>query len=278
MRHNNPPAPGNSRHQSYFYNLRRYHNWIKRNLIDKYAFNIDHLLDLASGKGGDLSKWVDAKIKHVRGYDIHRDSVIEARRRLSEYNNKLHVSFDVIDLSLNVLPKDAYESDVVTSMFAFHYFFKSPDTLDTVLQSIENNLKIGGYFVCCMFDGESVVRKLNGNTHYETQHFKLTRKSDSGTGGFGNTLGVLMKETVLDEEADEYIVDSTDFIQLMKWRGFELVESKMFSELYIEWSRLHRKNNMKHLEKDVSFLNRYYVFKKKSNIASDIACFHSLFQ
>lgn len=271
----------NQRQQSYFYNLRRFHNWIKRKLIDKYTYNVDHLLDLASGKGGDLSKWVDAKIKHVRGYDIHEPSVIEARRRLADYLVNPHaqpetkVTFDVADLSEVVLPRDTIETDVVTSMFAFHYFFKSSDTLDNVLQSIENNLKIGGYFVCCMFDGQSVLNKLKNNT-YDTPYFRLTLRTRTNT-TFGNTLGVLIKETVLDEEADEYIVDANDFIQLMKWRGFDLVESRMFEEMYNEWYQLHHKNSMKHLEKEVSFLNRYYVFKRTSDTTSNITCFHRLF-
>lgn len=273
----------NSRQQSYFYNLRRFHNWIKRDLINTYAHKAQHLLDLASGKGGDISKWIDTKVQHVRGYDIHQDSVMEARRRLlaSNINNRrvtTTMSFDVADLSSFVLKKETYETDVVTSMFAFHYFFRSPETLDNVLQSIENNLKIGGYFVCCMFDGQSILNKLNGTTLYETPHFRLTLKSRRpDVLHFGNTLGVLMKETVLDQEADEYIVDSKNFIQLMKWRGFELVESKLFVELYDEWAHLHRQNYMKHLEKDVSFLNRYYVFKRISDISSNITCFHNLF-
>lgn len=249
-------------------------------LIDKYAYGADNLLDLASGKGGDLSKWIDAKVKHVRGYDIHEPSVIEARRRLADYlvtssrnDHPISISFDVADLSSIVLPKDTYEMDVVTSMFAFHYFFKSPETLDNVLQSIENNLKIGGYFVCCMFDGHSVIDKLSGNTQYDTPYFRLTLKRKTKD-TFGNTLGVLMKETVLDEEADEYIVNATDFIQMMKWRGFELVESRMFVELYDKWYNSYHKNTMKDLEKDVSFLNRYYVFKRSHNLENKISCFH----
>lgn len=281
-----------NRQQSYFYNLRRFHNWIKRKLIDKYAYGKDSLLDLASGKGGDIYKWIDAKIKHVRGFDIHEPSVIEARRRLADYKLK-HAfnpiySFDVADLSDIVLPKPNgrgthNESDVVTSMFAFHYFFKSPETLDTVLQSIENNLKIGGYFICCMFDGNAILDKLGVHHTYETPYFKMKLKVLSGASRlhgtppddtFGNKLGVTMKETVLDEEADEYIVNSTEFINLMKWRGFDLVETKMFVDLYDEWTRSH--GYLKNLEKDVSFMNRYYVFQKTSDINSSIQCFHQL--
>jgi mRNA (guanine-N7-)-methyltransferase len=270
------------RQQSYFYNLRRFHNWIKRKLIDKYAYGSEYLLDLASGKGGDISKWIDAKIKHVKGFDIHEPSVIEARRRLADYNtkNNIDVTFNVADLSSIVLPKlngrgTHNEMDIVTSMFAFHYFFKSPETLDTVLQSIENNLKMNGVFICCMFDGNAIFDKLGTRNTYETPFFKMKLKVISQD-TFGNKLGVTMKETVLDNEADEYIVNSTEFINLMKWRGFELVETKMFAELYDEWTQSIYKVHLKNLEKDVSFMNRYYVFQKVFDINPVIRCFHQM--
>lgn len=262
-----------SRHQSYFYNLRRFHNWVKRKIIDKYARGVNNLLDLASGKGGDLQKWIDSGIKNVYGFDIHEPSIIEARRRLATTNqNNINVSFQVQDLSTNVLPP-TYLADVVTSMFAFHYFFKTTESLDTVLQSIENNLNIGGYFICCMFDGNLVNNKLGDSTVYDTPYFRLSAKQRNND-AFGNTLGVLMRETVLDEEADEYIVNPMDFIQLMKWRGFLLLDSMLFKDLFSEWSSLHPKNNLNNMEKEVSFLNRYYVFVRVSDLDENLECIH----
>ena len=73
------------RAKSYFYNMRRFHNNVKRQLYDKYTKNIDKLLDLACGKGGDLDKWVSNNIKTVIGYDIDEKSIIEAQRRVREY-------------------------------------------------------------------------------------------------------------------------------------------------------------------------------------------------
>ena len=50
--------------------LKKLHNRIKRTLLQLFASDADRLLDLACGRGGDLHKWLDCRIKYVRGYDI----------------------------------------------------------------------------------------------------------------------------------------------------------------------------------------------------------------
>jgi 2-polyprenyl-3-methyl-5-hydroxy-6-metoxy-1,4-benzoquinol methylase len=58
--------------------LKRFHNKIKRLLIQRFALDCDSLLDIACGRGGDLLKWVDADIKYVRGFDIAEEEVCSA--------------------------------------------------------------------------------------------------------------------------------------------------------------------------------------------------------
>jgi mRNA (guanine-N7-)-methyltransferase len=259
------------RHKSFYYSLRRFHNWIKRKLIVKYLSKVDNLLDLASGKGGDLNKWIDAGIGHVEGYDIDIPSVIEAKRRLANTDTKATtVEYHVQDLSKHIITEYGNERfDAVTSMFAFHYFFESAASLMTILETLEHNLKEGGYFICCLFDGELVSEKLKRS--FLTSNFTITEKA-SGDEPYGNRVGVLMKETVLDEEMDEFLVKSNDLIGILKWRGFEIVETKLFKDTYYEWEK--EGNYMNKYNKEVSFLNRYYVFKRKFNLSQELDCIH----
>jgi hypothetical protein len=69
---------------------------------------------------------------------------------------------------------------------------------------------------------------------------------------------VYLKDTVLDKPMDEYVVYFDKFVNIMKSRGYELIESKMFNELD-ENSRLNS------IEKGVSYLNRFFVFKRTFN-------------
>lgn len=248
------------RAESYFYNMRRFHNHIKRNLYDKYTRNINKLLDLACGKGGDLNKWESNNIKNVIGYDINEKSIMEARKRIEKSKSSTDVKVDVKDLSRNVIDGNK-DCDVVTSMFAFHYFFESEDTFNTIMKSIDNNLKVGGYFMGTMFDGKLITDLIKESNTFElvdnnVVRFKLKRYTSVTDDLFGNKLSVFLKDTVLDEPMDEYIVMFDKFVNEMKRRGYELVESSLFDEFYSNTF------NMNKVEKRVSFLNRTFVFKR----------------
>ena len=55
--------------------VKRFHNKVKRGLLQTFAGGKERLLDLACGRGGDLLKWIDCKLKYVRGYDIAAQEV-----------------------------------------------------------------------------------------------------------------------------------------------------------------------------------------------------------
>jgi mRNA (guanine-N7-)-methyltransferase len=54
-------------------------------------------------------------------------------------------------------------ADVISCMFATHYFFETKDKFDGFLQNIAQNLKLGGYFIGCCFDGEKTFEFLRGH-------------------------------------------------------------------------------------------------------------------
>ena len=59
--------------------LRKFHNWIKSQLIFEAQRKTkgDCLLDIAVGRGGDIMKWNKAKLKYVTGFDIDSKSIYE---------------------------------------------------------------------------------------------------------------------------------------------------------------------------------------------------------
>lgn len=271
----------NERAQSYFINMRRFHNSIKRSLYNKYTKNIKNLLELAVGKAGDLNKWVDNKIENIIGYDINETSINEAKHRVKEMvrrntkNNIMpNINLYVKDLSKNII-EGSNDQDAVISMFAFHYFFESQETFNTIMASIENNLKDDGLFIGCMFDGNSINKLLTPLNEHGIQsvhtscafdlkdngvtRFRIEGKNQNDTCSlFGNKISVYIKDTVLDIPMDEYIVDFDKFVNVMKTRNFDLIESKMFNdEAY-----LSKNFNLNNIEKQASFLNRTFVFKK----------------
>lgn len=260
----------NERIKSYFYNMRIFHNTIKRSLYDKYTKNIDNLLEIACGKFGDLAKMIDNNIKHVVGYDINNISIEEGRRRIKEIKNKKHVpkiELYTMDLSKNLIIHNVNQPlfDVISAQFSFHYFFESEKTFNTIMSSIENNLKNDGIFMGCMFDGNSIKQLLNQGDFYlkdidDKTKFTIESKIIHES-LFGNKISVFIKDTVLDVPMDEYIVDFDKFVNIMKTRNFDLIESKMFKE--------YNNYNLNNIEKQVSFLNRTFVFKKRKTLCKN---------
>lgn len=232
------------RKKSYFYNMRKFNNNVKRILYNKYCCN-KSVLDLASGKGGDLNKLYSCNILKVIGFDINEESVIESNKRLTEYPKEFQ---DRVNYYKKNLCKEivllSEPVDIVTCMFAFHYFIKD---FDIIIETINKNLKKGGYFIGCCFDGNLIKERLNSS--FLDDNFKIIKLSE-------NQINVLLKETVLNDPEPEYLVNFSELKEKMLKDGLKLIENKSFKYYH------NNTFKMSDTEKDVSFLNKIFVFKK----------------
>lgn len=269
-----PDARPLKRAETIFYRLRLYHNWVKRQLLNKYASGATSLLDLCCGKGGDLDKWIDNKIKRVVGYDINADSIAQAKARLREkyLEDDMKIHFKVQDLAKEpvvqeITSEGPLQFDVVTSMFAFHYMFATEESFETILTSIKNNLKVGGCFIGCLFDNKAVTALLNAKTNgtsFESSDgsFKIIRKNSPTRYLFGNKIEVFMNETVLDEPTDEFLVDFDQLVEVFANEGLILEETSMFDAGYSTWKAEYG-DDLSATQQSISFLNRSFVFRRQ---------------
>jgi mRNA (guanine-N7-)-methyltransferase len=245
------------RKQSFFYEMRKFHNQVKRDLYREYSSPRNTVLELGIGKGGDLSKWIENDFSKVVGYDIDPVSVEEAHRRVLDSRQKIPFTYDfqVRDLSTTVVPSTDDKYDLVSAMFSFHYFFANQKSFETITTTILSNLKVGGFFIGTMFDGRSVLK----NKIPSNQYFEIQLKPETDTQSFfGKVVSVRMGSTVLDQATDEFVVEFNEFVTMMKKFGLDLVESRMFESLYDS-----TKFKMGKVEKAASFLNRTFVFVKR---------------
>lgn len=250
------------RQTSYFFDMRRFHNYIKRLLLDTYSVKNGKggHLDLACGKGGDIYKWGDTSIRYVQGYDICSESVAEAKRRNEKFVEKpiyknMDYNFLVKDLCKDLIETDNV-FDSASCFFAIHYFFKDQASFYNILKNTKQ-LKIGGHFMVSCFCSDQLEK-----TGYsiENSKFKIIPNTSKEDSKFGRKLDVFLKDTVLDEQTTEYIVDYPFFIKTVESLGFQLVETKLFEEYYDNWSK--NNNSLNSLSKMFSFLNRAFVFVK----------------
>lgn len=173
--------------------FRHFNNFVKKSLIQAALDNarsngVTHasVLDLASGRGGDIMKWCyvqspklsKATAKLVRKdiakasayhcYDISQQSIQAAQLRAEECLSKEQAS--EMDCSFHVA--NCFEEsflqgelskhplfgkfDVITVQFAFHYACSSEDRIQMVLRYCFRALAPGGIFVATMVNSEKV--------------------------------------------------------------------------------------------------------------------------
>lgn len=214
--------------------MRKFHNWIKHNLYTQFIKKNNTVLEIAGGRGGDLFKLEKVGISKLVLIDIAKDAVIEAKKRYNEMNTSFNAEF--IEQNSSKLFNLNTKFDVVSIMFAFHYFWNK---FDIIYNNINNHLKSGGYLLITCFD-KNLVKEIDNET------FKIVKKNNNKISVYAESIG----------ERDEWLVDFDKMKDKMK--GFTVVYDMKFNNLYNKWG-----NNMSEREKEFSFINRAIVFKKK---------------
>ena len=190
--------------------------------------------------------------------------------------------------------------NIASCQFAVHYFFKNSRTFHQFLQNVAECTKIGGHFIGTCYDGETVfkllksVRKDEGVTIMKNDRkiYEVIKKYDQT--GFPDdemSLGypIHVFQESINQYIQEYLVNFPYFIRIMEDYGFTLVtkdEAKrkglpnangMFSELFTIMEDEIKRNSdrqadyrkavfMSPEEKRISFMNRYFIFKKVRSV------------
>jgi len=277
----------NEREQSSIINLRKFHNWIKRELINQTSNTIKNesgndimLLDLAVGKAGDMQKWYDNHIMHVVGFDIDANSINEARNRYNQFLNDLKrkgvrdlpkYEFYVMDLSnssnlshiSNILKNKKF--NIVSCQFAIHYFFKNKESLMTLITIVNSYISNDGYFIGTTVNGDLVVEKLYNKKMIGNNIYSIEKKYEEPIlSPYNNTYLVALGEAsdtehyFANKKSEEYIVNIEELKNVCKKMDLLYVGIIDFET----WYNSFGKNIMTEAEIEYSFLNFSFVFKK----------------
>jgi mRNA (guanine-N7-)-methyltransferase len=186
--------------------------------------------------------------------------------------------------------------NVSSCQFALHYFFKNPDTLQGFLRNLSECTKYQGYFIGTAYDGKTIfdiLKKKNPGESVEIledgkkiweiiksyDHTKFLDDSSS----IGYRIDVYQES--INQLIPEYLINFNYLQRIMLNYGFQIIDLDearslglpqgcgFFSELFDEMTNEISKNkfkasnygmapNMTSYEKKISFLNKYFVFKK----------------
>jgi len=270
-----------------------FHNRIKESLYEKYIKKGDTLLELAVGKGGDLNKWIKNQPSRIVGMDISLSNLASpvdsvSKRYLEAKKGKRippvlliqgdfteHPLFEQSDKYMPILLGVQSGStdylkhfeglkafDTVACQFAMHYACESEEKFRNFAKNVRDSSK--EYFFGTCSDGKAIYSLLIGKqTHLfgkdgkiAGEYTKQYKDKDTWTEEFGMPVKVMLESFVKPEI--EYLVPFGKVTEIMEEMGFELSESKMFDEIYDSQT----KNTLNEMEREFSFLNRMFAFKR----------------
>ena len=286
--------------------LQRFHNNIKQEMIHYCARTLRgddgtkklSLLDLATGKGGDMYKWINNKINLVVGMDKVYDNIYNTfdgacvrhnnhREKNLSFMPSIH--FIVADVSKSLSDEDTFmdtfsknswfetysskKYNIVSMMFAIHYLFNSKHNIDTLVSNINSYINENGYFIGCCFDGKKIFTMLQDIEYDESKTgtkdgkiiWKIKKKYnlDSWLGTDDDMFYNLPIEVYIQSinmTITEYLVNFDLLVKKLQKVNIRLEQTATFDELYTTQDRF----NLSADEQALSFLNRRFIFKKAS--------------
>jgi mRNA (guanine-N7-)-methyltransferase len=278
------------RKHSAIINLRSFHNWIKSQTIldaanylrNTHSVNDIKLLDLAVGKGGDMWKWHNAKINNVVGIDIDDNSIngengAKDRYKRFRFRGGKNYSFHVFDLSnpKNIPKIDKIIGDkkfnIISCQFALHYFFRSPEALNTFMTIATKYMDKHAFFVGTTMDGNLIKKMFDKHgilIEKDLYYFEKMDDSSHKDTAYNNTYKVALGQKegevhYFSEKASiEYMVDIEELKEVCKKYGLIFAGQQNFEEWYKNYPKKHKKPLSKE-EQEFSFLNFSFAFKKK---------------
>lgn len=202
------------------------------------------------------------------------------------------------------IAKDGF--DICSIQFAIHYMFENQDTLQNLLRNVSEVTKVGGYFIGTSYDGKSMFNLLKNvkegesvaGTSVGTVTDKLwevtkrynRKEFEDNVSCLGYAIDVYQES--INKVFREYLVNYDYLTQLLENYGFVLLtkdelrekainnSTGFFGELFTQMNSDLKRNqrlardfkeapNMSAAERQISFLNRYFIYKKVRNVDTE---------
>jgi hypothetical protein len=188
--------------------------------------------------------------------------------------------------------------DVSSCQFALHYMFENKRTFYNFIRNVAECTKLNGHFIATCYDGRTLFNILKKKEQGESEEIYVDDKKVWSVTKLYDTTSFQDNDSCLGYKIDvyqdsinqtltEYLVNYDFLTSTMDKYGFTLINrdearqmglpegSGMFSELFTsmqkEVNRDPKKETdykdalyMRKYEKDISFLNRFFVYKKTS--------------
>ena len=192
------------------------------------------VLDVGSGRGGDLAKWARHRPRLYIGVDAAKEAVDEARARhsklISDGRGGLDARFIEVDIRHQSLPAEDASVDIVSIQFALQFAFDTEASASHLISEITRVLRPGGILVGMFPDGDrlaSLFKFGQNNCPARFGHFLFYPLPGTQTALVTRSLtppvGIPYKFVLGSqrEACPEYLVSSIYLDSLLKKSGLE---------------------------------------------------------
>lgn len=235
-------------------------NYIKSQLINEYAHKAHSVLDIGSGRGGDLYKYVQQNlVKNLLVIDKDKSALSELFSRWLELAKS---SRTVLYTSIRGLVMDINEDvegniskinnmmetskfDTIFSHSSMHYFAESIETLRDFIYMCERLTVSGSKIVITCPDGGSVFDLLKDRLEWVVSEQNMVKfrikklYTDKVMTEAGQKISVMLPFS-RGRMYEEYLVNTGVLISTFKEHGFSLEVHKSFRD-YLEGFNIYRK-------------------------------------
>ena len=236
-------------------------NWVKSVLINKYLQGTQgaRVLDICSGKGGDMLKWLKSSVSYVLFAD-HAD--VSVRESVERYNGMLarqrrgspavfQANFMVADVHrarlAQAYPAGFPQFDLASCQFSLHYSFETRERAEGFMQNVAENLRPGGLFVGTIPDANVLVRRFREmalpkkRLDFGNDKYRVTFQERFAKGAFpkDEPFGIGYEFWLQDaiDACTEFLVPFDTLQQIADQFGLELVMKANFDEFFYEHER-----------------------------------------
>lgn len=192
------------------------------------------VLDLGSGRGGDLAKLGRYRLRSYLGVDGCASSVLEARERhkrlITNGRSALPARFEALDFRKESFPLDDGCTDIVTCQFALQFAFDAVASVRHLIAEVMRVLRPGGVFVGVFPDGDRIASLLSSSDASTIRfgHFRF--------GKFEGTKAALQNDPPANvpytfylgdnEGCPEYVVSPSYLHEMLDSNDFEPILSE----------------------------------------------------
>lgn len=171
-------------------NIRKYHNLVKRHLIQSVTKVGTNALDVGCGFGGDLQKWQHCKAT-IDMCDPSSKSLIEAQKRAE----KIGMKVQFFEGDILACPQKVY--NVICYNFSLHYIFASQDIFFKSIKAIRSRMKKGSVLIGCIPDSMSILMATPFKDEFNNF---MIRGDNTGYGNFGEKIFVQLADSPFYKE------------------------------------------------------------------------------